>query len=927
MAAAEICILESKSEMPFNKTIKYVFYTIVSALILVLILFPHVTPYMLNKIIQHKIIMETGIKDFHINIRSVGLFGAEIGNIKIGKTADIDSIYINYRPGSLLRERIDGAHISGLVIRADLKHSKIEFPDTLNGKQAQNAGGGTGSGSEHQGIIHNDMAVFAALPGKILVTNSSFVLNIKGRSFRIPFGLSIINGRKGKNIRISAHIFPFGERVDFSFILDPQNNIKKAEIKSDSFCLEQIDKFISMYFPGVSLSGTSAIKISGFLGGFGKHGNGHSLCKIKISHIGIRRPYVTDIDNFISTIELKDGHIFSSGSFMISRLSLSDTLPNTVCNKTCFNILSPVRIDYSAQYDDMGNNGKNTWKFSIKAGNRSLEGLLIEALNLRTMHMIKPEFHINLSGNGLKGRGNISGTCIKGRVQNKDIRVPFQGLKIKGQCHFNFNEKGKGLTCGFRTGFNYIRIINNDFYSELPGPILIGEVSLNKQKALSMNIEPVVSNALLRNNRLGIKIKGIHFDFPLRFPFKRNYSYDGKIADEKMKDGIFSAAAIVLQGHNIGNLEGRFIQKSSGCTIKGRTFITGAFKPNCKPPVINFVANASIIPGIYNQGIRAGVQFNTKKFIISSDMIKAAYLNPESGISFHGSASMKGFILFDSNELKTGLNIKVSDGFMSVKKENFYVDGINTSLKINDVKAFRSEPVQIATINKITFNNIDISNVLVKYSIDSIRSFLIEKASCNWCGGRVSTGSIRLSPDNDDYDITLYCDRLGLSEIMRQLGFFQADGRGSLNGRIPVHYKNGKFSFDNGFLFSTPGLGGRIKLQDTKALTAGIPVNSPEFGEVDLAREALKNYKYKWAKLIFNTGKNDLLVKMEFDGAPAKVLPFEFKKKLGRFVRVGIKSPGSHFQGMKIDVNLKLPFNKVMQFGNGLRALFRINNK
>ena len=99
-------------------------------------------------------------------------------------------------------------------------------------------------------------------------------------------------------------------------------------------------------------------------------------------------------------------------------------------------------------------------------------------------------------------------------------------------------------------------------------------------------------------------------------------------------------------------------------------------------------------------------------------------------------------------------------------------------------------------------------------------------------------------------------------------------------------------------------------------------MDSPQFAQLDLAQEALKDFDYKWTKLVFNTFEDTLFVNMELDGKPSKLLPFEYQKDLGGFVRVDASSPGSHFQGIKLDVNLKLPFNDVMKFGNKLQSVF-----
>jgi hypothetical protein len=62
--------------------------------------------------------------------------------------------------------------------------------------------------------------------------------------------------------------------------------------------------------------------------------------------------------------------------------------------------------------------------------------------------------------------------------------------------------------------------------------------------------------------------------------------------------------------------------------------------------------------------------------------------------------------------------------------------------------------------------------------------------------------------------------------------------------------------------------------------------------------------------VVFNTIGDTLFVNMEMDGKPSKLLPFEYKKETGSFVRLDAKSPDSHFQGIKLDINLKLPFNR-----------------
>jgi hypothetical protein len=112
-------------------------------------------------------------------------------------------------------------------------------------------------------------------------------------------------------------------------------------------------------------------------------------------------------------------------------------------------------------------------------------------------------------------------------------------------------------------------------------------------------------------------------------------------------------------------------------------------------------------------------------------------------------------------------------------------------------------------------------------------------------------------------------------------------------------------------------------IQNPEKLKAGIPVDAPGFSQLDLASEALKDFEYAWAKLTFDTQGETLTANMELDGKPGRVLPFEYRSDINSFVRVDAQSPGSRFQGIKLDVNLTLPFNQVMAFGNKMRKLFK----
>jgi hypothetical protein len=254
------------------------------------------------------------------------------------------------------------------------------------------------------------------------------------------------------------------------------------------------------------------------------------------------------------------------------------------------------------------------------------------------------------------------------------------------------------------------------------------------------------------------------------------------------------------------------------------------------------------------------------------------------------------------------------NGSMASGKNNLALEGIQVSLNLPELPKIRSAPAQQLQFARISLGDFVAQKGRIDFQIESARSFLIEKMHFLWCGGNVETQSIRLSPGVDDYLVTFYCDRLSLAQVLEQFGAAAAEGQGSVNGRIPLQYANGKIRFDDGFLFSTPGEGGKIHLRGTDILTAGVPPNTPQYVQMELAREALKDYDYSWTKLNITSQGEELLLQMQMDGKPARTLPFVYSKDIGGFIKVDAEAKGSNFQGIRLDVNFRLPLNKMLQY-------------
>ncbi len=290
------------------------------------------------------------------------------------------------------------------------------------------------------------------------------------------------------------------------------------------------------------------------------------------------------------------------------------------------------------------------------------------------------------------------------------------------------------------------------------------------------------------------------------------------------------------------------------------------------------------------------------------------FLPAAQGFTFSGKLREQGNIVIGPNGWQASAESSVHNGILRHRNSKIVVAGIQTELLIQDLANVRSAPGQKLKFSRASLGDMNIDNGEIDFQIESAQSFLIEKSHFIWCDGNVDAPAIRLKTGVDDYQLILYCDRLDLAKVLQQFGAASVEAEGELNGRIPIQITNGQISFKDGFLFTTPGQPGKIRMKDTEILTAGIPPDTPQYVQMELARKALEDYDYTWAKLNLTTEGEDLLLNMQLDGKPAQSLPFVYRKDIGSFAKVEAGVQGSTFQGIRLDVNFRLPLNKLMQY-------------
>lgn len=828
-----------------------------------------------------------GIDNVMVEIRRIGFFGVDIGPLLIGTREDpallVSSVQVDYNPAGLVIRHIRKVVLSGIELNCKYKDNRLLIPGLdLNRLLA------AGEPEKVKEPALSEVSLPVSI-GSLEVKNAVINFRWNGKPFRIPFELEFVPADKDMtSINCIVSIFPRDQKITSKVDIHLNNNKIAINLDAESVCLESFADLITQ-IPGLILSGRADlngkadIQLMPFL-----ISSVTAICEIENGKIGyqdiiLQNSWDKEKENFPLQIKLTgsggteweiSGSSFSfvsplpievSGFHFISKIqmapfessgSYSISIDRTPQNlKVPVKVLKPIPVkgSFSATYSNEGR-----WEFKLTNKDPDA-GQAVSRLDTDTLSIASKMPRLDVSGNGTGPDGTAEFSVIipdmNINMKPGNIKIPV--ITLSGKADFS------------QTGDNGSNMLFNG--------------------ALQLSVSSIAASQY-QSKIMWIRAN-LPFAWPCEFPGKK---------------GNFSIGPLMWKNMNMGTVSGTLQQKDMSISLKGE--YTGKLITGLKA---DFSGKAGLLS---SSGFETDIRFQLLHKGTTADIDIGQFLPEAQGTVVNGELEISGDFTVNNDGIKSPLTLRLNNGKLKMEEKKISVEGIHVSLSIPDLLEMRSDPKQQILFEKASSGNITVSDGKIEFQIESARTFFIENSGFKWCNGSVYTQAMRISSGINDYDLILYCDRLNLAEILDQFGAAKAEGEGTVSGRIPVSYKNSKISFNDGFLFSAPGDGGRIYLTGTEILTAGIPENTPQFAQIELAREALKNYQYDWAKLQLTTEEEDLLLKMEFDGKPVKPLPFVYNKKIGGFVRVEAGSPGSHFQGIGLDVNFRLPLNKIIQY-------------
>ena len=830
----------------------------------------------------------------------------------------IQSTEIDYAFGELRRKKIRSIRIRDVTINGTLGPDGFVLP----GLNPENL-------SEKESIAQSPPGASSPLAGLLVerIEIRSGMVNLTWRDaiHKIPFEADLTPvGRDMTNLDLQVRLFPRDQRLVLSAQIDVENRKARVSLDGSSIALDRFADLIHL-IPGLDVTGKAAVQASAMLAlppltisdakvdlswrsgwlafgsvfieperdevpaNFSVASPDLEIWQIRAGGMKLQTPAPVAMNMLAATVRIGGEMQVVTGTaeLLVRPFSIQQPRPGSL--KAIVSV--PLKFDISQ-------NTVGDWTAAIgtieKSPNAQLDPVDITIAGVSIL-TDPPRFSLTATGDEQGGTANWQLDLNTMRAAASGVVVNLSSADAKGQLALKQALHGPVWVGDARIHLPATALDGNGITGQLDALTLSAQFQQQGSDAPLVNARMRVSNGRLHHKDSGLQLSGLRLDLPFRS--------DPQASDG---EGTFSVDRIVHGKRALGKLAGRITQKRDAYALEA-THTSDLF------PGMTAVATGKVFtkePRLAD----ADLSFQIPSYQLPTETDLGRFVPAAKGVTLSGMISAQGNASISSIGISGDLDLVMQGGALRMTENKIAVEGIDMSLRFPELPRIRSGPAQQIRFSRAAMGGIVVDGGTVDGQVESANTLFIEKGRLNWCDGKVDAGSLRITAGKQDYQISLYCQRLGLSRILEQLGSVNARGTGTVNGRIPIVYSKGNIRFDDGFLFSTPGEAGRIQLTGTDMLTRGIPVGTPQFAQVELAQAALTDYAYDWAKLGLVSEGEDFVMRLQFDGKPANPLPFVYKKEIGSFVRVEAGAQGSVFQGIGLDVNLRLPLNQLLQY-------------
>lgn len=819
-----------------------------------------------------------GFSGVAVEVRRLDPFAADIGPLRLGPPTDpvlrLDAVRAEYSLAGLLRRRVDRVRINGLHLRAELTpDGRLVVPELDLAAMRPP--------TEKPGPAASPWRV-----GRCEIRNATLALHHGGRTHRLEFEADAAMDGTGAH-RLVLRIFPRGEGIT---VTGSMHNTTPGVVELSIPRLE-LGRFADLTerHAGIRLRGDLALT------GSYRFSDGEFRVKGRIAALAFEQ----------GTLRVRNARL-ADGSEVPLDFRAEGTKGDIRFQLGRFQVADPVGVDVAMPEDGILRIRPDRSKLSLPL-HLAIDA---EALCRRFSLPMTPTEPLRLD---LK----IDGTWDPARnweiaVNPSPTSLSWRLVGDMGETHWTWRQiqvrgRGQGPRGGGRIG---IRLADVAFRREgasasVPALELLVDVNLGDA---GVTASGSAKFADARAEFGATRIDGIAATLPWQWPTPQGKT---QVVAERKGLGRFDAARLRFGDMELGSLGSELYQDGIGYVFIARH--EGVI-PGVKIAASGLVERRADAAG----GLVANMEFSLEEAPTAGIELDLARFAPALGEAIlSGKPTLSGQVAWQAGRLTGTAKIGLTEGRFRLPSKELQVEGINTSVTFSEVAELRTAPRQRLRFSSMRAGNMEFRKGNLYFQVEPKRQLFLEQAEVQWCGGRVLCHAFRYRPgQKKELSLTLFCDRLLLTDLLRQLKIANAEGEGAVSGQIPLVIVGDLIDLTGGFLYSRPGQGGVLHVVD-----AGLFAGAEQSLQVAIAREALQDYAYDWVTINLDRDGRDLLMRMELAGRPARLLPFGLSPQGGLFKAESDSRWRANFQGINFLFNFRLPLEQVLEYGKDMDGI------
>jgi hypothetical protein len=212
----------------------------------------------------------------------------------------------------------------------------------------------------------------------------------------------------------------------------------------------------------------------------------------------------------------------------------------------------------------------------------------------------------------------------------------------------------------------------------------------------------------------------------------------------------------------------------------------------------------------------ATLVFTLPETVIGPDDVLAARVRDKvGGAEVAGRVSVQANVRFLGTQPHVSGCVRLSEGSVRVGKAE--VEGLAAEVPFLGGVIFRTVERPFVSFERAKMDNIRFDRGRLDFQVTR-RGVLVDRLEIGYCKGSLNAYSVQWDFKNPKDDFVVYADRIDLGEALMMVVPFKGSMKGVLFGRLPVGIDQGKVKLSTGFLYSLPGQGGAMRLDDNRQM-------------------------------------------------------------------------------------------------------------